>query len=131
MTLGLSPGEEMRVYCRYFTGSEADEGSVNSFERGVVQKCIPLNEKEERALRFLIRNAWSIGCIDAALGLFHPPCNLRRRFVLAYAILETNPVYFDFFCPRRYPVFYPAVLAAKAAGEAIKGIVGSFILLLV
>ena len=123
--------QEMSIYCKYLTGKEADSQSIALFQRAIKHEEVKLDEPSIKLLQFIIRNQFTIGSIDSALGLFQPSHPLRKRMVIAFAILETSPVYFDFFRPKAFSRFHIFTLAAKAALEALQGIAGSLILMLV
>ena len=121
--------QEMNIYCRYLTGLTADEQSLSLFENAIQHEATTLNEKEINLLQFMIGNNWSIGLVDSALGLFNANHRLRKRMIIAFAILETSPHYFDFFKPKAFSRFHLFTLIAKGMQDALQGIAGSFILL--
>ena len=123
--------QEMSIYCKYLTGKEADEQSILLFQSAVRQQKIALNEDDIKLLQFIIRNQFTIGAIDSALGLFKPEHPLRKRMVIAFAILETSPLYFDFFKPKTFSPFHIFVLGAKGVQEVLQAVAGSLILILV
>jgi hypothetical protein len=94
--------QEMIVYCKYLTGKSADNQSLSLFERAIQHEETILNDAEIKLLQFIISNTWCIGFIDSALGLFNPKHRLRKRMIIAFAILETSPLYFDFFKPKTF-----------------------------
>ncbi len=117
---------EMQCYCQYLLQKDADEQSIRLYE--IAAKQIQLSNKEEKLLSFVLNNTWSIGCIDAALALFFPKHILRRRLITAFAILETNPLYFSHFKPKQFSVSQLFVLAAAAVSEGCKAIIGLIII---
>jgi hypothetical protein len=121
--------QEINIYCKYLTGKAADEQSLSLFARAIQHEETILNDNEINLLQFMIRNTWSVGLIDSALGLFRPKHRLRKRMIIAFAILETSPVYFDFFKPRAFAKFHLITLAFKGLQEAMQGLAGSVILL--
>ena len=121
--------QEMSVYCRYLMGKDADEQSLNLFAQAVRHQEVKLSENEQKLLHFLLHQPWSVSCIDAALGLFKPHHVLRRRMIIAFAILETNPLYYDFFRPRVIDRSHLAVLISKSIMEVMRATAGRFILL--
>ena len=119
----------MTIYCKYLTDKDADEQSLSLFCKAIQHEETILNDTEVRLLQFMIRNTWSIGFIDSALGLFNSGHRLRKRMIIAFAILETSPAYFDFFKPKAFSRFHLLTLMVKGLQEALQGLAGSLILL--
>ncbi len=122
---------EMDLYCRYLTGNLADALSQALFPRGVDRGLVQLGSGEEKVRQFILRNPWSVGSIDAALGLFVPKHGLRRRMILAFAILEANPYFFEAFRPKSYSHAHVLTLACRGMAELFKSVIGRIILWLV
>ncbi len=120
---------EMNCYARYLLNQQADEQSLALFERAIQHEATILTTKEESLLQFMLNNSWSVSLIDAATGLFSPKHKLRKRMIIAFAILETNPLYFDFFHPKQFSFFYLLNLTMRGFVFGIKAIAGSIILL--
>lgn len=118
----------MDLYCRYLTGRPADALSQELFGHAVNLGLVKLESGEERARQLILRNPWSVGPVDAALGFFLPKHGLRRRMILAFAILEANPDYFENFRPRSFSVAHAPVLACRGAVELFKAFIGRIIL---
>jgi hypothetical protein len=121
--------QEMSVYCKYLTGINADEQSLALFQRAIQHEETILNDEEIKLLQFMIGNPFSVGMIDSALGLFRPKHRLRKRMIIAFAILETSPVYFDYFKPKVFSRLHLITLIGKGLQEALQGLAGSIILL--
>lgn len=119
---------EMNAFCNYLLGKNADENSLRLFEAAIQHEATQLNEKEIRLLEFMLSNRWTIGYIDAAMGIFYHNHRLRKRMTIAFAILETNPLYYDFFKPRQFSSTYIFNLAASAVREAFLALTGRLIL---
>lgn len=121
--------QEMTIYCRYLTGKSADEQSLSLFQKAIQHEETILADNEVRLLQFMIRNTWSIGLVDSALGLFNSNHRLRKRMIIAFAILETSPLYFDFFKPKTFPRTHLFTLMVKGMQETLQGLAGRLILL--
>lgn len=131
MSLSIDSRIEMQCYCNYLLGKEADEHSLGLFEKAAKQDTMQLLPADEKLLNFVIENTWALGMVDAALGLFYPKHVLRRRLITAFAILETNPLYFSFFKPKQFSSIYLFQLSGAAMVEGIKAIAGRIILFFV
>lgn len=123
--------KEMDGYCRYLLGKEADEQSLNLFTRAIQHEETTPNPDEIKLIEFILKNHWSISLIDAALGVFYPLHRMRKRMIIAFAILETNPMYYDFFRPKQYGRQFLGILIFKATKESIKAVIGRIILLFI
>jgi len=123
--------QEMGIYCKYLTGLDADEQCLLLFYRAIQHEETVLNDAEIKKLQFIIRNPGSMGLIDSALGMFNPEHALRKRMVIAFAILETSPVYYEFFKPKTFSRGHIFTLFAKGIQEAFQAIAGSIILILI
>ena len=122
--------DEIDLYCWHLTGKNADEKSKELFARAILHEATVLNTAEVRLLEFILKNRWSVACVDAALGMFHPKHKLRKRMIIAFAILETNPVYYDFFAPKKLSSFYLFNLGFQAVKDGTLAVIGSIILLI-
>lgn len=123
--------KEMNGYTNYLIGTNADEQSLLLFEKASHQPSMQLSEREKKLLHFVLQHKWGMGCVDAAMGIFTPKHPIRKRMITAFAILETNPMYFSFFKPRSFHLFYFFILSAKAILHVVKALTGRIILALV
>jgi hypothetical protein len=123
--------QEMSIYCKYLTGLNADEQCLALFYRAIQHEETVLNDSEIKLLQLIIRNPSAMGLIDSALGMFDPGHPLRKRMVIAFAILETSPVYFEFFKPKVFSRWHIFTLIAKGIQEAFQAVAGSIILTLI
>lgn len=121
--------QEMNIYCKYLTGQNADSQCLLLFERAIQHEETILNDAEINLLQFMIGNTWSIGFIDSALGLFNPKHRLRKRMIIAFAILETSPAYYNFFKPKTFSRVHLITLVFKGLQEVLQALTGSLILL--
>lgn len=121
----------MKLYCRYITGLEADAHSVNLFAHAIAQHKADLTTSEAALLQVMLQYPRSIPFIDAALGLFYAEHILRKRMIVAFAILETNPAYYSFFQPRQYSPLYILRLGIMGVLQVIKALIGKLIMMAV
>ena len=121
----------MDLYCRYLTGRPANAISQELFARAVGLELVTLASREESARQFILRNPWSIGPVDAAMGFFLPKHGLRRRMILGFAILEANADFFETFRPRSFSRAHLLSLACRGVAELFKSVIGRIILWLI
>ena len=129
MSKDFSARHEMDIYCQYLVGQKADEHSLLIFERAILQHKADLSAAEQQLLQFMINHTWTVGLVDAAVGMFHPNHILRKRMVIAFAILETNPLYYNFFCPKQYSVLHLPVLGLKGLGQLVQALGGKLLMM--
>ncbi len=129
MSKDFSARHEMDIYCQYVVGQKADEHSLQLFERAILQHKADLSVSEQQLLLFMINHPYSVGLVDASVGMFHPNHILRKRMVIAFAILETNPLYYNFFCPKQYSLLHLPVLAFKGMGQLVQALAGKLLML--
>jgi hypothetical protein len=56
-----------------------------------------MNDLDSKILNFIEKNNWSIRIVDCGLSLFLKNSNLKKRFLLATAIIESTPESFGAF----------------------------------
>ena len=131
MTKTFDSRAELNCYCQYLLGKEADEQSIMLFEKASQQSASILSTATEKIIAFMIQHPSSVSFIDAAIGLFYPKHPLRKRMITAFAILETNPLYFSFFKPKEFSSLYLITLTGSAIAQGIKALTGRIILFFV
>lgn len=81
------------------------------------------------ALETVRAKPWTLPYLDAACGFFRPDDPLRKRLLLAAAILEATPDHADDFLPRRHSrAMLLALLAWNGLRAALKLAVGVVLL---
>ena len=69
----------MNLYCKYLIGKNADEQSLALFERAIQHEETVLDNHELKLLIFILKNPWSLGFVDSAMGLFDAEHKLRKK----------------------------------------------------
>jgi hypothetical protein len=92
--------EEAAALGRHLAGREIDDESVRRYADAIRRGVAPMDAREGRLLRRVVRRPWMLGFIDAGLALWNRRGPLRRRLVVMFAILESSPRYCDLFLPR-------------------------------
>lgn len=89
-------------------------------------KTLLPREKNNRVMRFAMRNPWSIGLLDAGCGLVDRDNMLRARLLVMASVLEANTRFTDHFLPSRRGgargIFLVILSGAKGALKAAAGI---------
>ncbi len=94
---------EFRVYARYLIGVRPPWELAARYTEA--NRVLFADEPAPSPLvQFVHLRPWSLPYIDAACGLLKPDDMLRRKLLLAAAILETTPEYAGKFLPRMIPL---------------------------
>ena len=102
---------EARTFTRYLVGRPPPPELVARYrEANAVLFTAPVEPVDAAVVDFVHRHPWSVGLLDAAVGLRRPGSLLRNKILVMAAILETSPVFADEFLTR--PV-HPVVLVLR------------------
>jgi hypothetical protein len=105
----MTLAEEYRLFARYLLRVEPPSELI---ERYVAAHQRMLGEPDGPELRFVHRHPRALPFLDAALGLGRTRSLLRKKIFLTAAILETSPLYAEFFLdPSSTPARTLAALA--------------------
>lgn len=67
---------------------------IELYDKGIIDLGLVLNEKELKVLNWTLRHPKLIRIVDIGLTVYMKDSNLRKRFLLASAILECNQISF-------------------------------------
>lgn len=81
-------------------------------------------------IRFVIKNPWAIGFLDAALGVRDREAPLRLRLLTMFAILETQPAYSRRFLPRAHSLWDVLCVGFNIVRLAVGVVFGTALLML-
>lgn len=121
---------EAEIFGRYLLGKNPDAESISLYIAAASKAPAP-SPRDEKILRFVLKNRWAVGLADSALAFGHPASALRLRMLTMTAILESRPAYADRYLPKKHsPLFFFAA-GWFAFRAVIKMMAGKFILLFV
>lgn len=89
---------EATIFGSYLLGEEPSPTAVRLYAEAISRLFAP-EEAEDSVLRFALNRPWSLPLLDGAAALRQPEGQLRRRLLVMFAILETQPEYADRFLP--------------------------------
>lgn len=119
--------DECRTFCRYLAGCEPSHAIVERYAEAHRKLAATVGGWDSAAVDFVRRRPWALPYLDAACGLRRPKDPLRRKLLLATAIMETSLDYADAFLPVRVTrmrlVARAAWIALVAGLRAVAGIV--------
>lgn len=116
---------EVSIFTYYLIRRVPSNATITLYNKAVRQGD-KLSSRDERLLRFILRHPRLLPSIDAGLALIHPHSEIRRRLYVLFAILESTPIYADYFLPINRNVFYILIAAGigiRAIWRAIIGVV--------
>lgn len=107
--------------------------SPNSLVKTLYAKAIqkasaPVHINDQKLLKFILRQNWSIGLVDSGLAFMNPSSEVRRRIYIMFAILESMPDYYDRYLPKHRAKFYLFVIAFTGIQAVIKALIGSVLI---
>jgi len=104
---------EASTFTRYLVGRPPTPELVARYrEANAVLFAAPVDPVDAAVVDFVRRHPWSVGLLDAAVGLRRPGSLLRNKILVMAAILETSPAFADEFLTR--PV-HPVLLVLRTA----------------
>ena len=104
---------EACTFGRYLVGRTPPPELVARYcEANAALFTAPPAPADEAIVAFVRRHPWSVGLLDAAVGLRRPGSLLRNKILVMTAILETSPAFADEFL---VPPVHPIVLALRVA----------------
>ena len=112
---------EAEALGKYLLGKAANEKSISLYNDAMLRLNIVLNTKEERLLRFMIKNNWAIGLVDSGIAMFRKKSGIRNKILVMNAILETIPEYSDLFFPKRTSMLYVSWVGLRAGAKSLIG----------
>ncbi|HRH93873.1 MAG TPA: hypothetical protein PKV72_05075, partial [Candidatus Peribacteria bacterium] len=124
--LGAVPrnDDEPKALLRYAMGGgwEPDKATVDLYRRACeAHEINPLHRLEHR----VVENGWMLGGLDAVTRLFKPDCTVRRKLLVAAAIVECTPASANRLLPQnRSFVALLLLLLGAGLGMAFKLVTG-------
>lgn len=97
---------EAEIFGAYFLKKKPTAFVVDLYKEANEKLKIVLDKKEERILKFMLKNRWSVGIIDSGLVFINPKSEVRHKMFIMLAILECQPDYTDLFFTKNQPKAY-------------------------
>src|SRR5881296_1550844 len=92
---------EACTFTRYLVGRTPPPELVARYrEANATLFAAPVEPVDAAVVDFVRRHPWSVGLLDAAVGLRRPGSLLRNKILVMAAILETSPAFADEFLTR-------------------------------
>ena len=124
--------QEAETLGRYLLGKPPGEKVIALYIAANEKKPIRLSAREEKIFRFLVKNRWSAGLIDSALGFSKAAQGgIRRKILYMSAILETQPEYAGLFLPKTRSWGYNLFIFWVGCRAVMKAIAGKILLMII
>jgi hypothetical protein len=121
--------QEAEIFGRYLLGGKTpDEKSISLYVHAMhLRPASPIG-KDEKVLKFILKNPRTIGMIDGALAFSKKKSVIRRKILFMSAILETRPEYADLFLQKERSWFYNIYIFWVGFRAVMKAMAGKLIL---
>jgi hypothetical protein len=126
MTNAEQLSQEAEIFGAYFLKEKPTAFVVDLYKQGNEKLKLEVSGKDERILKFILRNRWSVGMMDSGLVFINPHSTVRRKMFIMLAILECQPEYIDLFFTKNQPkiyFFYILWVGFRAFMKAALGVV--------
>ena len=121
---------EAEIFGRYLLGGKSPNSkSISLYISAMNLRPASAIGRDEKILKFVLKNPRSIGMIDGALAFSKKKSIVRRKILFMSAILETQPEYAELFLPQKRNGFYNIYIFWVGFRAVMKAIAGKMILL--
>jgi hypothetical protein len=121
----LSLMQEAEIFGQYLLKRAPGEAAKTLYSQAISSTSVTIEINDQKLLRFVLHNTWSIGLVDSGLALLNPGSEVRRRLYMLFCILESSPEHHDLFLPKHRNSFYLLAVLFSGFHAVIKAIVGS------
>jgi len=126
--LGTAASREAQILSRYLLGRTADRQTCELYEKATASFTRGTAARDERIATFAITHPWSLAPLDGALALVNPHSVLRQKLLIAAAILEACPAYYDAFLSQERSKAYLLTVMFVLIRAACRAVLGLLLL---
>lgn len=116
---------------KYLIGKIPTEKESSLYSEAMNRLNIVLDKKEENLWSFMMKNSWSIGCVDGALALKNPDSLIRKKIFVMLAILETSTENTKYFLPMNFGGLYFMKIVFAGVRSIFRAMVGIILISLI
>ncbi len=121
--------QEAEIFGRYLLGGKIpNTKSISLYVSSMNLRPADAIGKDEKILKFILKNQRMIGMIDGALAFSKKKSPVRRKILFMSAILETQPEYADLFLPHERNWSYNIYIFWVGFRAVMKALIGKIIL---
>lgn len=118
---------EARTFSNYLLHKVPSGAAVELYVKAMQANPGKLDEGEAKLLKFSLKHAWLLSCIDGGLVFIKPHSEVRRRIYTMLSILETTPDFAQDFLPTQRSWSYVFVVGWAGIRGVARAAVGVFI----
>ena len=89
--------QELDLIFKYLIGQSPSENQIKEYLKGIKELDLELNQTELNILEYGFKYHKLTGILDTGLSLYRKEGNLKKRFLLATAIIECDPKHTNLF----------------------------------
>lgn len=120
--------KEIELYTRYLIGHSATPKVSALYLAAITRRDLEFEPRTIKMVHLCLRYPLLIGLFDAATGIFERDNEWRKRLILAFAILETQPEYLPVFQPQVFGVSDLIKLFFNGIGSGCRAFAGKILL---
>jgi len=117
---------EAEIFGAYFLKKKPTAFVIDLYKEANEKLNIVSDAKDDRILKFMLRNSWSVGMVDSGLVFIKPKSEVRHKMFIMLAILECQPDYTDLFFTKNQSktyFFYVLWVGFRAFLKAALGVI--------
>ena len=118
---------EANTFTKYLLHKKPGKAAVELYVKAMQANPGKLDEGEAKLLRFSLKHAWLLSCIDGGLIFIRPHSEVRRRIYTMLSILETTSDFAQDFLPVQRSWPYIFVVGWAGIRGVVRAAVGVFI----
>lgn len=123
--------KEIELYTRYLIGRNATPNVSALFVAAITRRDLEFEARTIKMVHLCLKYPLLIGLFDAATGIFERDNEWRKRLILSFAILETQPEYLPLFQPQVFGAKDVTKLFFNGIGSGFRAITGKLLLWMV
>ena len=110
---------EPQILSKYLIGKECTEEIATYYAEALGKHNALLNDSEQKTWDRMLRSGLYLKLVDSGLAIRHPQSSLRKRIFIMLALMETSPLYTEFFLPQERSLMYIIPLGFRAGVSAL------------
>ena len=89
--------KEFYKISKYLINCIPDENLLKNYNEAIIKRKCNLNDYEKKVWKRMMKSNILFGLYDSGFSLIDPYSNIRKRIIIALAILESNNQFHTFF----------------------------------
>ncbi len=122
---------QAEIFSRYLIKALPGASAKGLYARRLRAGAGKVSAHDRKLLAFVLKHPWSLGLIDGGLALLDPQSEVRKRIYVMFAVLETQPEFWQDFLPASRNPFYIFSVAAFGLRAIFRALAGCILVALV